>query len=198
MGIISRNLLYIAVHGAGKALPSRRPALTLLPYVGIIMPTERQGSPKGALMRNSDGCLSNCNQWRFGILAAVGLWCVSASLAADASGRQVTFARDIAPIFQAKCEGCHRPGQMAPMALMTYEQVRPWAKAIRQRVATRQMPPWHMDPTVGIQSFQNDMSLSNAQISTILQWVDGGVPQGDPAEMPAPKQWPEDKGWQLA
>ncbi len=148
-------------------------------------------------MRISSGCLSDCNQWRLGILAAALLG-AGAALAADAGGRPVTFTRDIAPIFQSKCEGCHRPGQMAPMALMTYEQVRPWAKAIRQRVATRQMPPWHMDPTVGIQSFQNDMSLSNTQISAILQWVDAGAPQGDPAEMPPPKQWPEDKGWQLA
>jgi hypothetical protein len=120
------------------------------------------------------------------------------ALAADVGASQVTFSKDIAPIFQDKCEGCHRPGQMAPMSLVTYEQVRPWAKAIRQRVATRQMPPWHMDPTVGIQSFQNDMSLSGAQIETILKWVDTGVPQGAPKDMPAAKQWPETRGWQLA
>src|SRR5580704_5942824 len=107
-------------------------------------------------MRISRGFLSASNQWSFRILALAALSCASAALAADAGGRPVTFTRDIAPILQAKCEGCHRPGQMAPMALITYEQVRPWAKAIRQRVAARQMPPWHMDPTVGIPSFQND------------------------------------------
>jgi hypothetical protein len=135
--------------------------------------------------------------WRILTIATIA-WPANLALAADVSSHEITFTRDIAPILQAKCEGCHRPGQMAPMSLMTYEQVRPWAKAIRQRVAARQMPPWHIDPTVGIQSFQNDMSLSNAQIAAILKWVDAGVPRGDPADMPPPKQWPEDKGWQLA
>jgi hypothetical protein len=135
--------------------------------------------------------------WRT-LTVATMVWPANVVLAADVSSHEITFTRDIAPILQAKCEGCHRPGQMAPMSLMTYEQVRPWAKAIRQRVAARQMPPWHIDPTVGIQSFQNDMSLSNAQIGAILKWVDAGVPQGDPADMPPAKQWPEDKGWQLA
>ena len=82
--------------------------------------------------------------------------------AADVSGGQpVTFAKDIAPILQAKCQNCHRAGPMAPMSLVTYEEVRPWAKAIKQRVVTRQMPPWHVDQTVGIQKFANDISLSD-------------------------------------
>lgn len=131
-------------------------------------------------------------------LALVSLLCSAAANAADVDGRAVTFTKDVAPIIQAKCESCHRPGEMAPMSLVTYEQVRPWAKAIRQRVATRQMPPWHIDPTVGVQSFQNDMSLSNAQISTVLKWVDAGAPQGDPKDMPAAKQWPDNKGWLLS
>ena len=87
---------------------------------------------------------------------------------------------------------------MAPMSLVTYEETRPWAKAIKQRVVTRNMPPWHLDKTVGIQQFQNDMSLSDEQISTIARWVDAGAPLGDPKDMPAPKQWPKDDGWQLA
>src|SRR5436190_19322802 len=86
----------------------------------------------------------------------------------------VTFAKDVAPILQAKCQDCHRAGSMAPMALITYEDVRPWAKAIRERVSTRQMPPWHIDRTIGVQKFQNDMSLSDDQINTIVQWVDSG------------------------
>ena len=148
-------------------------------------------------MRSSNGRFSSQRGLVVLALATIaGSTC--AVWAVDVSTGAVTFTKDIAPIFQAKCEGCHRPGQMAPMSLMTYEQVRPWAKAIRQRVASRQMPPWHMDPTVGIQSFQNDMSLSNTQIATILKWVDAGVPRGDPADMPAAKQWLEDKGWQLA
>ena len=87
---------------------------------------------------------------------------------------------------------------MAPMSLITYVESRPWAKAIEERVVTRQMPPWHIDKTVGIQKFQYDMSLSDAQIATIVKWVDSGSPAGDPKDMPAPKKWPEDDGWQLA
>ena len=81
------------------------------------------------------------------------------AMAADAVGRAVTFTKDIAPIFQEKCQDCHRQGHGAPMSLVTYEETRPWAKAIKQRVITRNMPPWHLDKTVGIQHFQNDRSL---------------------------------------
>jgi len=119
-------------------------------------------------------------------------------MAAEMGSAPPTFAKDIAPIFQEKCENCHRAGAMAPMSLVTYEEVRPWAKAIKQRVATRQMPPWHLDPTVGVQKFANDISLSSSQISTIVRWVDAGAPQGDPKDMPRAKQWPKEEGWQLA
>jgi len=119
--------------------------------------------------------------------------------AADVSGGQpVTFAKDIAPILQAKCQNCHRAGQMAPMSLVSYEEVRPWAKAIKQRVLTRQMPPWHVDPTIGIQKFANDLSLSDMQIAAIAKWVDDGAPLGNVADMPPPKQWPNDGGWKLS
>src|SRR5204862_1635805 len=105
---------------------------------------------------------------------------------------QITFTNDIAPIFQEKCQACHRADSMAPMSLVTYEEARPWAKAIRERVITRQMPPWHIDKTVGIQKFKNDRSLSDAQIATIVKWGDAGVPKGDPKDMPPPKQWPDE------
>ena len=118
--------------------------------------------------------------------------------AAELTTTPPTFAKDVAPIFQEKCQNCHRQGAMAPMSLVTYEEVRPWAKSIRQRVATRQMPPWHLDPTVGIQKFANDISLSSSQISTITRWVDAGAPLGDPKDMPPAKQWPNEDGWQLA
>jgi hypothetical protein len=110
----------------------------------------------------------------------------------------VTYSKDIAPIFQAKCEECHRKGTSAPMSLATFEEVRPWAKSIKQRVATRNMPPWHIDQTVGIQHFANDRSLSDAQIAAIVKWVDEGSPKGDPKDMPVAKQWPGDQGWMLA
>src|SRR6476469_8679972 len=111
------------------------------------------------------------------------------SIAAD---KPATFTKDVAPILQEKCQSCHRAGSLAPMSLITYEEARPWAKSIKERVVTRNMPPWHLDKTVGIQHFQNDMSLSDEQIATIARWVDAGAPQGDPKDMPPPKKWPED------
>jgi hypothetical protein len=122
----------------------------------------------------------------------------SVSGAAELTGRQITFTKDIAPVFQEKCEECHRKGTNAPMSLRTYDEVRPWAKSIRQRVATRNMPPWHLDKTVGIQEFQNDRSLNDQQIAMVLKWVDSGAPMGDPKDMPAARTWPVGNEWELA
>jgi len=117
---------------------------------------------------------------------------------AGASAKPVTFTKDIAPIFQDKCEDCHRKDSMAPMSLVTYEEVRPWARSIKERVIQHQMPPWHLDKTVGIQKFQNDRSLSDEQIAMIVKWVDSGSPMGDAKDMPAPKQFANEDEWQLA
>ena len=114
------------------------------------------------------------------------------------SGQAVTFARDIAPILQQKCQVCHRPGSIAPMPLLTYEQVKPFAPLIKQRVESRTMPPWHIDKGVGIQQFKNDRSLSDQQVRTIVSWVDAGAPLGNPRDLPPPVQWPDPKTWQLA
>src|SRR5260221_11653588 len=94
---------------------------------------------------------------------------MSAAQAADLTGqadagRQVTFNRDIAPIFQKSCQNCHHPGTAAPMSLMTYNDARPWARAIRDRVLRREMPPWHLDKTVGIRQYKHDISLNDDQI----------------------------------
>jgi hypothetical protein len=121
-----------------------------------------------------------------------------ASMAGGASAKPVTFAKDVAPIFQAHCQECHHPGTAAPMSLVTYEETLPWAEKIKDRVATRNMPPWHLDRTVGIQHFKNDTSLTDDQIETIVRWVDSGKAQGNPKDMPAAKMWPSDEGWQLA
>ena len=109
-----------------------------------------------------------------------------------------TFAKDILPIFQQSCQVCHRADGMAPMSLVSYNDVRPWARAIRTRVMNREMPPWALDRTVGIQSFANDQSLSDEQIKTVVAWVDAGAPAGDPKDMPPAKQWPAGDVWQLA
>ena len=106
--------------------------------------------------------------------------------AASAQTGEVTFNRDVAPILQESCQGCHRTGQMGPMSLMTYEEVRPWARAIRAKVVERLMPPWHMDKTVGIQEFDNDTSLTDREIDVIARWVDTGAPRGNPADLPPP------------
>jgi hypothetical protein len=126
----------------------------------------------------------------FGILAAAN--------GAELTSPPATFAKDVAPILQEKCQSCHRAGSMAPMSLVTYEETRPWAKSIKQRVVTRSMPPWHIDKTVGIQHFQNDMSLTDAQIATIARWADAGAPLGDPKDMPPAKVWPKEDAWQLS
>ena len=123
---------------------------------------------------------------------------VVAGLAAAADStpaKSVTFAKDIAPILQQKCQDCHQPGSIAPMSLITYEETRPWARSIKERVVARQMPPWHIDKTVGIQKFKNDMSLSDAQIDAIARWVDQGAPLGDPKDMPPPKPPQTDNEW---
>ncbi len=101
-----------------------------------------------------------------GLLAVFSLSAAAAILPPPT--QQVTFAKDISPILQEKCETCHRPGQGAPMNLQTYEEVRPWARSIKYKVASREMPPWNIDKTVGIQHFQNDRSLSDRLIATIF------------------------------
>ncbi len=130
------------------------------------------------------------------LLALGSLTLAAAVYAAPAS--TPTFTKDITPILQDKCQDCHRTGAMAPMSLISYEEVRPWAKSIKQRVVTRQMPPWFIDKTVGIQHFANDASLTDDQIAKIVSWVDAGAPMGNPKDMPSAKTWPNDNGWVLA
>ena len=110
---------------------------------------------------------------------------------------QVTFTKDVAPILQNKCQVCHRPGTFAPMSLLTFEDVRPWAKAIKEKVTTRIMPPWYIDRNVGIRNFKDDPSLSDEQIERIVKWVDNGAPMGNPADMPPPRQFDDLEKWHI-
>jgi hypothetical protein len=112
--------------------------------------------------------------------------------------RAVTFAKDVAPILQAKCQECHQPGSIAPMSLLTYGDAVDNAEQIREKVADRLMPPWHIDKTVGIQKFKNDRSLTDDQIQTIVNWVDDGTPLGTAADMPAARKFADPNRWQLA
>src|SRR2546423_7477040 len=106
------------------------------------------------------------------------LLAVPAAIAAQqaATERPVTFAKDVAPILQQNCQVCHRPGSMAPMSLLTYDDARPWAKSIKQKVVAREMPPWFIDKNVGVQHFSNDRSLTDEEIATLVAWVDAGAP----------------------
>ena len=109
---------------------------------------------------------------------------------AIAQGSTMSFA-DVAPILNAKCVMCHRPGEVAPMSLMTYDQVRPWARAMKNKVVSRQMPPWYAEGEPG--RWRNDRRLSQAEIDKLVAWVDAGAPRGNDKELPPPPQFAQ--GW---
>jgi hypothetical protein len=117
--------------------------------------------------------------------------------AAQTAQAPVTFSKDVAPIFQRSCQNCHRPGSIAPMSLLRYEDTRPWVRAIKQRVSQRQMPPWHVDKNVGITKFKDDPSLTDTEIATIVAWIDGGAPQGNPADLPPARQFDDTDKWHI-
>jgi hypothetical protein len=104
-----------------------------------------------------------------------------------------TFSRDVAPILFKNCAGCHRPGEIAPMPLLTYEQTRPWAKSIKEKVALGQMPPWHAAEPLG--TFSNDRRLTAAEKDTLIQWATTGAAKGDPKDLPPPPKFAE--GWDI-
>jgi mono/diheme cytochrome c family protein len=135
-------------------------------------------------------------------IAIIALACFAGALftlpASQATGKKsapknVTFNRDVAPIFNANCADCHRPGEAAPFSTLTYKDARPWAKSIREKVANRTMPPWHADPHVG--KWANDRSLSQSEIDTIVAWVDQGAKEGDAKDLPPAPKFTE--GWSI-
>jgi hypothetical protein len=117
--------------------------------------------------------------------------------AEDTTPGQVTFTKDVAPILQARCQTCHRPDTFAPMSLLTYEEARPWAKSIKQKVVAREMPPWYIDKHVGVRNFKNDVSLSDQEIATLVKWADSGAPKGNPADMPPPRKFDDSDQWHI-
>jgi hypothetical protein len=133
------------------------------------------------------------------VAAALGLSWQAVSAQSGATQGGPTFAKDIAPILQRKCQTCHRPDSIAPMPLRTYEEVRPWARSIKTRTGlgprSGVMPPWFVDKTLGIQDYANDPSLTKDQIQTIAKWVDNGAPLGNPADMPPPVSFSND--WKI-
>jgi mono/diheme cytochrome c family protein len=143
------------------------------------------------------------NRWSFplSLLAGVlafGLVPVQRALVAGQAARsEVTFTKDVAPILQRSCQSCHRPDGMAPMSLLTYEEVRPWASAIKRRTTARQMPPWFIERNIGIQKFKDDPSLSDEEIRRIAHWVDSGAPRGNPADLPPARQFAAAGAWTI-
>jgi hypothetical protein len=114
---------------------------------------------------------------------------------------EVTFTKDIAPILQRSCQSCHRPGSVAPMSLLTYEEARPWARSMKLRTGLQGkpngMPPWFIEKNVGIQQYKGDISLSEGEIEKIAKWADGGAPRGNPADMPPPLKFLGAEEWQI-
>jgi hypothetical protein len=121
----------------------------------------------------------------------------AASSVVTSQTEQVTFTKDVAPILQRSCQTCHRPGAIAPMSLLTYEDTRPWARSIKQKVANREMPPWYIDRHVGITRFKGDPSLTDVEIAALTSWADSGAPMGNPADMPPPRQFSDLDQWHI-
>ena len=133
------------------------------------------------------------------ILAALAFVTPSQVAAQSPDVGEVTFSRDIAPILQRSCQGCHNVSGVAPMPLVTYRQVRRWAGRMKEKTGIRDragaMPPWYVEKDIGIQHFKGDMSLSDQEILAIAAWADSGAPEGDPADLPEPLQFADEEFW---
>ena len=141
---------------------------------------------------------SRMGAWALGVAVLCAAWVAPAAAQSADDAHAVTFARDIAPILQKNCQQCHRPGSIGPMSLTNYQEVRPWARSIKQRVVTGEMPPYRYDRDIGIQELKDDLRLSQAEIETIARWVDDDAPLGDPADLPPPLSFPDLSEWAYA
>ncbi len=134
-----------------------------------------------------------------GVVAIAILSAVSSQIvSAQDNEARITYARHVAPILQEKCQICHQPNSIAPMSLLTYDDVLPYAQLIKYKVESRIMPPWHIDRSIGIQEFKNDRGLTHEQIETIVRWVGDGAPFGDERDLPPPREFPDPNRWLLA
>ena len=127
------------------------------------------------------------------VSVVVGLVATSASAQSASGSATPTFNKDVAPIFYENCTTCHRPGDIAPMSLLTYKEARPWARSIATKVKDGSMPPWHADPAVG--RFVNERRLSDAEKATIVKWATSGAPEGDAKDLPPAPAYKE--GWTI-
>src|SRR5215831_16315061 len=162
------------IGGKGARPGASRPALALL-----------------LLPRYDDDTVRVCTMMTLRVLLVS---CVVGSAAMAASNSStVTFNKDVLPILQKNCQSCHRPGEIAPMSLLTYADARPWAKAIKVAVATKKMPPWFAEP--GSVRFSNDRTLSATDVSTLSAWADSGAIEGDAKDRPSPVTFQD--GWNI-
>ena len=132
------------------------------------------------------------------LLFVLGSWNASTVEAQTPPEASPTFAEHVAPILYESCATCHQPNGIGPMPLLSYDDARRWAPRIKRKVQSRAMPPWHLDQTIGIQAYKNDISLSDSEINAIVRWVDAGAPEGDPAKLPSLPELPDGSEWQLA
>jgi hypothetical protein len=128
-----------------------------------------------------------------GTALALALFAPVTPLVAQAPAPAPTFSKDVLPILQRSCQNCHRPGTSAPMSLLTYQDARPWVRSMRGKVSRREMPPWHIDRSIG--EYLEDPSLSDKEIDTIVKWIDAGAPQGNPADAPPPLKFAPGNRW---
>src|ERR1700680_892208 len=134
--------------------------------------------------------------WKAGALVAlvIGMAAMTTSIrATEGNSGTVTYNKDVLPILQKNCQTCHRPGEVAPMSLLTYSEARPWAKAIKAAVVSQKMPPWFADPNVG--HFSNERRLTPAEIATLSSWADNGAAEGSAKDAPAPVKFVD--GWHI-
>lgn len=164
---------------------------------------------QGNLVSSSRRCGMG-HEWRhLGrlLMLVSAVWVVGAAApvaAQTGADRAVTFNKDIAPILQRSCQNCHRPDSIAPMSLITYQQARPYARAIKLRTSLRDtagsrgvMPPWFIEKNIGIQKFKEDISLSDEEIAKIAKWADSGAPEGNPADLPPTRAFADSTAWFL-
>ncbi|MEW6125518.1 MAG: cytochrome c [Acidobacteriota bacterium] len=131
--------------------------------------------------------------WLIALTIALALVFTGANQVSADKNATLTFTQDVAPLFYKNCVQCHRTGEIAPMSLITYKEIRPWAKSIREKLIAKEMPPWHADPQHG--SWANDRRMAQKDIDTIVRWIDSGAKEGNPKNLPPPPQFA--KGWQI-
>jgi hypothetical protein len=135
---------------------------------------------------------------KFSLFVIVPVFCllfvlINSSAVSGDSKTTLTYSKQIAPLFMKNCMSCHRQGEIAPMALTSYKEIRPWAKSIREKIIAKEMPPWHADPTHG--KWANDRRMAQSDIDTIVKWIDAGAPEGNPKDLPPMPKFAS--GWQI-